>query len=119
MSRVTRRTRTDSRLKTVALVVNVLFALSLLPWAVAGFVSFFLFDAPGSTQSIPTVALAWSIWLYPLLVISGCLLSFWFYRAKSYRWALGMCGIPGVGMVVISVAAMALVVFCDGQLSCR
>ncbi len=113
-----RRTRTDSRLKTVALATNVLFALSLLPWALAGFVSFFLFDAPGSTESAPTVALAWSIWLYPLLVLSGCVLSFVFYRAKSYRWALGMCGLPAVGMLAMCVAALVLVAFCDGQLSC-
>jgi hypothetical protein len=72
----------------------------------------FLFDAPGSTSSPWTVALAVAVGVLPLLFVVGAIL----WLAMRRRWIFFL--LPLADMVAIILIFVAIDRFCHGMLAC-
>jgi hypothetical protein len=103
----------------IRIAANSVFLLGLLPWALVFLFSIMLFDAPGSESSPLTVALFWSIALYPVLVIVGFFASSGFWRLRDeHYWRRHLAFLPLASPVAASLLFLAIDRYCGGQLSC-
>jgi len=98
---------TGSKILLVFLwLINLIFGLLLLAWPMGLIMSIFLFDAPGSTESLLLNITAWSIWTYPVTYLIALVGSILLYK-KNYRTAsilfasLPIINIIGVGLIAL------------------
>ena len=87
--------------KTVLIIINILFAASIILWPFALYLSLFMFDAPGSASN-PVIQSIWMLlWIYPVGVIVGNTL-FWIKLKKSSSKSL-------IGLTLINVICPILI----------
>lgn len=99
--------------------INLLLGATVLAWPLGLFMTAFLFDAPGSTASVLTWALALSILLYPMPVLAGNVL-FWRQRTRaSVKRLTAYTALTLSGPLLIPVAYLALDLVCDGRFACN
>lgn len=81
--------------------------------------SIFMFDAPESESNPLTVALAWSIWLYPIPILIGSI-GYWINRKESsLSVSRNYTLISLIGPAAILFILALLVFVCQGQFSCK
>ncbi|MBF0166209.1 MAG: hypothetical protein HQL45_01160 [Alphaproteobacteria bacterium] len=78
------------------------------------FLSFMLFDAPGSTTSILTILLFIFVALFPIL----CSVSAIAINLKDLPFRKAFLGLPIVDAVLALFVLLAIDAFCDGSLVC-
>lgn len=99
--------------------INIIFGLVLLVWPMFFFMSFHMFDTPGSESSLLTVNLAASIWLYPFIYMVSLVGSITANRTNTessvcYYFAR----LPLIGLLWFLGSFVLLVVVCGGEFSC-
>jgi hypothetical protein len=102
--------------KTLWIVLTVLWVLFLLPSAGIAMFAPMMFDAPGSTQSPPTIALFVCVVILPVLWAVGAIAP-WIFRNAS--WSVWLFLIPIADVAAIVSIAFILETFCKGSLTCR
>jgi len=104
--------------KTLVVGANIPPLLSLVSWPFMLLMSIFLFDAPGSTRSIPTLGLATTIWAYPLPVITGAILTYKAFRANDYGRCVQGTALSYSGALLVGIMYGVIVWVCGGQFVC-
>lgn len=110
------RGATGGRIAAAAL--GLLFLIAIIPAAFIAFTTIFFFDAPGSTESVPTVALAVGFWAAPIVCGIAALLAFraaWSFTSRRLWTALAPVGL------LLAYLAIAYIIFdtaCAGRFAC-
>lgn len=99
------------------LLLCSLALLGLLASPVGLFASFFLFDAPGSFNPV-VIALALSLWSFPVTAIIGGMNGIGSWRARNLRSALGWTALAYSSVVLFAIAYWLLETLCDGKFQC-
>ena len=101
---------------------NWLYVASRL-WFAVGFVSilpalfsFLIFDAPGSTEILPTLLLSWSVKSFPFIGI-GSSLGIRFLKGNDLAFYISL--LPLVNVILFLVALYWLNVSCGGSFNCQ
>jgi hypothetical protein len=89
---------------TGRLIVTVLGLVSLAPWLLAVYVSFFAFDAPGSEDNSKIWAVVIAIWTYPIQLFLFMFIAHFLYRAGKRGTATLVQALP-------MIAAFSAIVF--------
>ena len=84
-----------------------LFGFCVLPCLGMVPISFFFFDAPGSTENPLILILAWSIWSYPLVYLIGVATSCFLYRMGNLPLALSASRLPALNFISFGFAFIA------------
>lgn len=90
----------DRNIGTAVIVLIVIVAVSLIPWAFAAFLSFFAFDAPGSENQLSTWLMVAPVWAYPVFA-AGCMTGSIILKRKSKL-------LPALIVVAVPLAAVLL-----------
>ncbi len=102
--------------KLQLIIVNVIFGLGILAWPFIFFMSIFLFDAPGSENSLLTLSLAYSIWTYPLFYGAGLIGSIFLYLKQAPRLlTMGVAFLPMIGVLWFMVSWVLIDVINEGK----
>jgi hypothetical protein len=83
------------------LILQGLQLLSLLPWLPMAGLSFMAFDAPGSDKMWQPWAFVALICSYPLWLLGAGVLSWVLFAFRRYVWAVVVCGIFILPVLVI------------------
>lgn len=98
--------------KIILYIINIGILVTLIIWPFLVFLSAFIFDEPGSEQSIILNCLFYSILLYPVSIILGNVL-FWKNLKKvmlaKLTWYTSINFINPLILVTIFIAAQFLV----------
>ena len=93
----------DKNIDRAVIVLLVIVAASLIPWAFAAFLSFFAFDKPGSEKELSTWLMVAPVWAYPVIA-AGCIAgSILLKRKNSLLPALIVIAIPLAAVVLWAV----------------
>jgi hypothetical protein len=93
----------DRNIGTAVIVLLVIVAASLIPWAFATFLTFFAFDAPGSENQFTTWLMVAPVWAYPVIA-AGCIAgSILLKRKNSLLPALIVIAIPLAAIVLWAI----------------
>ncbi len=93
----------DKNIRTATIVLLVIVAVSLIPWAFAAFMSLFAFDAPGSEKDPSIWMMVAPIWAYPVIA-AGCIIaSAILYRKNKLIPALIVIAVPLAAIVLYAV----------------
>ncbi len=99
--------------------INSILAISLLAWPIGLLGSLFMFDAPGSDTNPITLALALSIFIYPVPVLTG-ILGYWKNRKEGAIHTLRKYTLVGLlAPTVIVFLVLLLDAFCQGKFACN
>jgi hypothetical protein len=105
-------------MKIAFYIVNILAGLLLLCWPIAAFTSLFLFDAPGSESNPLALGLAFSIFIYPVVVLRG-IKGFWKSRNSQDMVILTRYTMLSLsGPLLILLFGMLLNIICGGEFAC-
>jgi hypothetical protein len=92
-------------------------------WFAVGFASilpalfsFLIFDAPGSTEILPTLLLSWSVKSFPFIGIGS---SLGIRFLKDHVLAVYLSLLPLVNVILFLVALYWLNVSCGGSFNCQ
>ena len=80
--------------------------------------SVMMFDAPGSSEVLPTILLFWLVVSFPF-VCFGSSLGIWLLKNKNEVLAFYVSLLPGLALVLIFAAITWLNVSCHGQFNCQ
>lgn len=94
-----------------AAILAVIYVLAGLASVVPAITTVFLFDAPGSTSSPLTVALAIAAALLPLLFLVGGILRWALHRPIFFL-------LPVLDIAAIVIILAAIERYCSGMLAC-
>ncbi len=103
--------------RTYLIVTTIVFGLAGVVGIFPALTSFFLFDAPGSTENPGTIALFVSALSFPLVCVVSVAASwilYWMERFTAARW---LALLPIVNILTGSAALFWLQVFNGGLLS--
>ncbi len=70
-------------------IVNVIFLCTILAWPVALYLSFFLFDAPGSKNNLLLACLACAMVTYPAPILAANILFFPKVKTSTKKQQIG------------------------------
>jgi len=99
-------------------VINGFLALGIIAWPLAFIWIGFLFDAPGSSDSIITIAIAVSILSYPVPTILGIILFWQDWKSNNTVKLLMYTVVTSLGYLAIIISIMLLNLVCDGRFAC-
>lgn len=106
-------------MKLIFGVINSILALSILAWPIGLLGSIFMFDAPGSRTNLITIALALSIIIYPIPVLTG-VLGYWKNRKEAAISILRNYTLVGlVAPATILFLIWLLDAVCQGKFACN
>jgi len=91
---------TDKKISKAQIVLLVIVAVSLIPWAFAAFLSFFAFDAPGSEKDLNVWLMVAPVWAYPLIA-AGCMVSSIILKRQNKL-------MPALVVIIIPLVAIVL-----------
>ncbi|MDQ6600855.1 hypothetical protein [Bacillus salipaludis] len=83
-------------MKPYLIISQILYVLSLIPWFVIWGLSFMSFD---NGMNVANVSFVLAISLYPVVVITGSILS-WVFRVKKRRFAVLINLLPMLWIIV-------------------
>jgi hypothetical protein len=102
----------------VLTILNFIAALGILAWPLAAFAALFMFDAPGSESNIITIALAFSILIYPAPAIIGNI-NFWKnYKTEPHSELILYTVTSTFGYILILIFVTLLNTVCSGKFAC-
>jgi hypothetical protein len=104
--------------KTGIRALNVLAIMAVIPWPKYALLPLFMFDAPGSGSTIPTVMLAISIWVYPFTTIGGAIEAFRGCKENNYNHAVKATKVSVGSVLFVAFWYFILVAYCDGKFTC-
>lgn len=110
--------RPDGALRLAAILLGVLGVLGIVPGLFLGFMSIFLFDAPGSESSGPTLALALGLVLSPVVSLGVAVSGFLAARGRAKQRLLVVLGLFGGWALYMAAAYLALDTACGGNFAC-
>lgn len=90
----------DKNIGIAVIVLLVIVAASLIPWAFAAFLSFFAFDKPGSENEWATWLMVAPVWAYPVIA-AGCITASIILKRKNSM-------LPALIVIAIPLAAVVL-----------
>jgi len=99
-------------------IASIVTALGVLAWPLVFFLSVFMFDAPGSSQSTITVLLANAFYLYPIPAIIGNIFFWGAFRRKKNLESFYYFLISASGYIVVLCLIVLLMLVCDGKFAC-
>jgi amino acid transporter len=97
-------------------VVTVVWVIVALLACAPAMMSFMMFDAPGSTSSVPTIVAFASTLTLPLFFLAGAIVPWCFRKKRIGKW---LFLIPFVDVVAVIATFVFLAVFCGGNFTCR
>jgi uncharacterized BrkB/YihY/UPF0761 family membrane protein len=89
-----------SAMKILLILLTILNAGTLIPWAVSAPMSIMAFDAPDSTKSVWPYVIIGAMILYPIFVIF-CIYKTW--SKYSLYWAAGPSVLFIIGLILINL----------------
>ncbi|MCP9761992.1 hypothetical protein [Lacihabitans soyangensis] len=87
-------------MKILLILLTILNAGTLVPWAISAPMSLMAFDAPDSTKSVWPYLLIGAMVLYPIFVIF-CIYKTW--SQNSIYWAAGPTILFIIGLILINI----------------
>lgn len=87
-------------MKILLILLTIINAGTLVPWAIAAPMSIMAFDAPDSTKSAWPYTLIGLLVLYPIFVIF-CIYKTW--AQNSIYWAAGPSIIFIIGLIILNI----------------
>ena len=90
----------DKNIGIAVIVLLVIVAASLIPWAFAAFLSFFAFDKQGSENEWATWLMVAPVWAYPVIA-AGCITASIILKRKNSM-------LPALIVIAIPLAAVVL-----------
>jgi hypothetical protein len=98
------------------IAASVFWLIAALLSSGAAMMSFMMFDAPGSTSSVPTIVLFACVLTLPLFCLAGAILPWLFRSRRSAKW-LFLIPFIDAGAIVAMFGFLQL--FCGGNFTCR
>ncbi|MCF8326429.1 MAG: hypothetical protein K9I84_15835 [Leadbetterella sp.] len=87
-------------MKILLILLTILNAGTLIPWAISAPMSIMAFDAPDSTKSVWPYLIIGAMVLYPIFVIF-CIYKTW--SLQSIFWAAGPSILFIIGLILINI----------------
>jgi len=87
-------------MKIILILLTILNAGTLVPWAISAPMSIMAFDAPNSTKSVWPYLIIGAMILYPIFVIL-CIFKTW--SLQSLYWAAGPSVLFIIGLILINI----------------
>lgn len=99
--------------------LTILWVVCVVAAVPVALFSMFMFDAPGSDKNPLTIALAASLWSFPVLAAASPLAS-WIARvAGAARVSKLLMAAPALSIVAVIASWVALELLCGGSFACH
>lgn len=105
--------------KVGARLVTIFSIIALPIWGLVVLGSLFLFDAPGSTESPLTWAVALASWLGPFTTFAAVVYSIQGYNDRSKKTVATSAALLVVGPALLALTILLLEWICHGEFACR
>ena len=113
----------DSIKRWASRILSIVYGLLVLPGVLLALSAAFLFDAPGSETSIPTILFAFSLAVVPVILLVSCIgglfCAFGNQSPKKIRWGTVFALLPVANLALIGIAIALLQILCNGSLVCH
>lgn len=105
-------------IKKQLLTINVIAGLLLIPFPILFIGSIILFDAPGSTDSIATNSIYYSIITYPITFLFSVIATWLGYKRGKNQFAWYMSLLPFLNVITFFMAIAFIILVCEGSFVC-
>ena len=106
---------TKSSAKRIVVAATVAWALLGLASVIPAMFSVMMFDAPGSTSNLPTIALVASLMSFPFACVIALVEAWGSYRREDYSRARCWAGLPLINLTLGGAAVVWILLFQDGK----